>query len=512
MRITHKDLASPEVDRVVAQRDAAKAAADRRVKEGQAWRARGARRRWLFLAVIAVAGLALAGGISAAIRLASAPRARRIQIGRADYILSREAQKYLRVLEASDYEKTNSVIIIEEPHYSAEGQLSLYRGLEAFFRDNPTLLDETAFLAEGLPAGQPLSVEPLVDVAPDPSDALIHDVLSTFLIPGYIAYEWKHQRDIPIVGVEDANLYYPCAKLWLALQGSEYDEQATARWHRTVVARNGSIANAIIETARAYENPVLFVGGLHLKPLDSAAFRQGQDVGLRGALSTEEAGRLDSTANLGIRDYLERAGVGYTFLVARPIRAETPVQVQANTEAYAELFRAQASGDYGRYIGWLVSRRDADQGVTVTPSPGAAAQYVAAVGEGQTDGQSDQGTEESEGEKNEDDESDKGGESDEGTKNPKDGRIEDGGNDGDKPPHEVDIDGDDLTDGDEISEGEAAEKVHENGNVKANDREQAERIARDAGNGKEPVHDPPHKPGYRPHYHPHGRIGGHVFY
>ena len=51
--------------------------------------------------------------------------------------------------------------------------------------------------------------------------------------------------------------------------------------------------------------------------------------------------------------------------------------------------------------------------------------------------------------------------------------------------------------------------------VIAKNRNQAEQIARAAGDGKRPVHDNPHGPreeGYRPHYHPFGREGGHVFY
>lgn len=57
--------------------------------------------------------------------------------------------------------------------------------------------------------------------------------------------------------------------------------------------------------------------------------------------------------------------------------------------------------------------------------------------------------------------------------------------------------------------------VPEGDDVIVSSRRAASRVAREAGDGRPPVHDRAHRAageGARPHYHPHGRQGGHVFY
>ncbi|MFH0863804.1 MAG: hypothetical protein V1858_01795 [Candidatus Gottesmanbacteria bacterium] len=90
------------------------------------------------------------------------------------------------------YESSSSVLIVQEPHDSLIGQFNLYKGLEIFFKDNPSLVSKTIFLAEGYPANQLISMLPLIEQELHPSDTLIREVLGTFLITSYMAYEWKH--------------------------------------------------------------------------------------------------------------------------------------------------------------------------------------------------------------------------------------------------------------------------------------------------------------------------------
>lgn len=148
----------------------------------------------------------------------------------------------------------------------------------------------------------------------DPSEGLIKEVLGSFLIPGYIAYEWKYQKNIPMVGIEDNAIYQLCTRLWVKMQaGQEDDRETAAIWHFTVVARNKNIANTLIEKTRTFENPILFVGGLHLRKQDSDDFQQFKNGGFGSALSPEETAYLGKGENSGIYDYLGQEKIGYTF-------------------------------------------------------------------------------------------------------------------------------------------------------------------------------------------------------
>ncbi|MCZ8249497.1 CARDB domain-containing protein, partial [Microcystis sp. LE19-195.1E] len=67
---------------------------------------------------------------------------------------------------------------------------------------------------------------------------------------------------------------------------------------------------------------------------------------------------------------------------------------------------------------------------------------------------------------------------------------------------------------------QAIERARKNGTdrdlfIEAPGRKDAKKLARDAGDGKKPIHDPPHPsagPEARPHYHTNDRSGGHVLY
>lgn len=252
-----------------------------------------------------------------------------LKVGQSSCILSPHAQQYLTLEGVSSYESDESILIVQEPHSSSEGQFNLYKGLEIFFEDNPELVKKTIFLSEGLPTGESISIQPLINEEPTPGDELIKQVLDSLLITGYMAYEWKHKQGIPIVGTEDKYLYALCKDYALkcydhpneyffsgeieefneVIQQAFPDAWATfqkarpkfqqnpnlkgttikitdtmnftlsdkievnltneSAWYFLCVARNLDIMRTLLKTKNQYENPMLFVGFGHL-------FRQPQ--------------------------------------------------------------------------------------------------------------------------------------------------------------------------------------------------------------------------------------------
>jgi hypothetical protein len=266
------------------------------------------------------------------------------------------------VIESSDYAADTNVLIIEEPHFDEGGQWNLYEGLGIFLAENPSLLPKTIFLSEGLPRGSIVSVEELRDTTPaGPEDDFLRKVFRSFLIPGYIGLEWKLGYNIPIVGTENEKLYREGARLWVIEETA--DPGRLADWKRSVVARNKSIAEVLIEKIREYGNPILFVGGLHLH----------DDISER--------------RDLGLRDYLKANRIGYTFLVAQDGGLAKEALAQSH-DRYLALFEAQENNDYDEYIGWLL-RQDVlpwrqgvaglRSGTTVQPSAAGAAKYIRAL-------------------------------------------------------------------------------------------------------------------------------------
>lgn len=307
------------------------------------------------------------------------PRDRYIEIGNSNYVLSIGAQQFLDIYDVSDYEKTKSLIIINEPHYDLEQQFNLYKGLEIFFNDNPTLVNKTIFLSEGLPSNQSLSVKPLIDVEPSPSEELIREVLGTYLIPGYIAYEWKYQKNIPIDGTEDKGLYDFSARSWVETQDQAQNKDILNLWQYTVVARNRNMAYILDEKMQTYENPILFVGGLHLNKQDDDDFQKIKYGTFNNSLDIEPS-YLKSYENLGLYDYLKKGKIGYTFIVERS-NLKSKEDEERNVNIYIRLFKAQQSGDYTDYIEGIIFKKwlnNYDRGVTVTASPEAAAKFVSA--------------------------------------------------------------------------------------------------------------------------------------
>jgi hypothetical protein len=298
--------------------------------------------------------------------LISGPHDEYIEIGNATYLLSAEAQQYLTIADHSSYPATKSVLIINEPHMELDQQYNLYQGLVTFFRDNPELEKKTIFLAEGYPSGEFIQMQPLLDADPSPSDDLIRSVLATYLIPGYIAYVWKYQNNIPIAGSENDTLYM--------LSARQYMKGDDDYWTYTVLARNKQMVQTQTDMEKSYENPILFVGGLHLSSMDSDSFSSVNSQIMSYAGS--DAVYFKNIQNKGIADYLEEKNIGYTFLSARNDLSVNQTTHEKWNDNYRELFTAQREDDYTFYITSLAVQQYYQFGVTVRPSTYHAAGFV----------------------------------------------------------------------------------------------------------------------------------------
>lgn len=373
------------------------------------------------------------------------PGPNQIEIGTSIYNLSQEAQKYLFPAKLADfsqlwmgdqsypaYGNERSYIVVRDPHSNASGQFRLYKGLEVFFRDNPGLVGKTTFLAEGFPSNQLISVQPLIEQEPHPSDELIREVLGSFLITGYMAYEWKHKQGIPIVGIEDPYLYacsrdyalltnehpggsffngpikemdravqehYP--SLWQALQKIKRESpnkilrvsnflsimaspepiwniRYGAVWNFFIDARNLEIARTFFQKIREYDNPILFndhvprlSNDLDFDILKILITRSGQD----NPFSSEVQSRCQNAVSKGIYHYLKDAKIGFTFLDPEKLGDKN------DNSGYNKLFLSQQGVDrqgmsYEQYLEWLMSQRGMSRGTTVRPDSHAAAEFV----------------------------------------------------------------------------------------------------------------------------------------
>jgi filamentous hemagglutinin len=303
------------------------------------------------------------------------PTRKHFGLGKPGHVfLSRQTQRHLEVQAVSDYPANRHVLIINEPHSYRQLQFDLLRGLESFFADNPFLLqrDRTCFLAEGWPAGKPLPVEPLVRADPRPDDRLVWGVLDTFLIPAYVAYEWKHRCDIPIYGHEDPELYRIGASL--AAPQLIFNPNRQRLWVQSVFARNRAMTEALLGKLRRHACPILFVGGLHLNPMPEG--HRLNEFGwklLAGTLPPADYERLKKADKRGIGELLRERNIGYCFLQAVADPFASRLSHAPGEYQYQELFRAQLKKDVRGYLRRYVGP---PAGTTVAPDPEAAARAV----------------------------------------------------------------------------------------------------------------------------------------
>jgi len=294
-----------------------------------------------------------------------------VEIGNSLYNLSVEIQQYLKLHFRSKYDHSTSVMIVQEPHDSSEGQYNLFKGLESFFGSNPDLVKQTIFLSEGTPANKPISVQSLIHEEPHPTDDIIRQVLKSFMITGYMAYEWKHQQGIPIIGTEDEGLY-ELSRRFASLcrenpdaifqhrkyeDGVEYDIPLNQAWGFAVAARNKRIAQTLIEQMASYHNPMLFVAWDHLKDSRYNFEKKWDEIIKRNLIDAQYMGPVigalqfpwgfagkdwwlykSVTKDCEMNDinyYLEQAKIGYTFLDPK---GDVTLEDQAR---YNEVFKVQ---------------------------------------------------------------------------------------------------------------------------------------------------------------------------
>ncbi|MFH1918368.1 MAG: ankyrin repeat domain-containing protein [Planctomycetota bacterium] len=262
-----------------------------------------------------------------------------LQIGEQHCTLSANAQEYLTLTYQSDSPSPVSVVIVSEPHYYSRGQFNLYKGLDVFLAENRHLLSSLAFLAEGIEAHFELTVRPLISEEANPNDALIRKVLDSFLIPGYVAWEWKNQVGVPIVGTEDPYLYRASVEF--------YTNKNSLPFALSILARNERIAETVIEKTFEHHVLLLFVGGAHIRPIDDTVFSEAMsgDLGVGHALLDAS---LRSCDNIGIGERLQKAGIGY--LVIEPVSYERDELRAKHEDRYRQVFAAQQAGMYDAYV------------------------------------------------------------------------------------------------------------------------------------------------------------------
>ena len=284
-------------------------------------------------------------------------------------LISERAQRYLTIKQIAPSSSGEFVLVLQEPHWDYHAQWNLHQGLRTLFSDNVHLQSKTIFLAEGSPASESVSVAPLLAVREEPSSRLLKIVLESFLLTGYLTYNWSVGGIIPVVGTENIALYERSASLWANTP------DAYSAWAATVSGRNESMVQVLLSARRSIRNPILFVGGMHLQSVPEMIFSRGQ-------LELSAVESQYSVSNLGVAELLSREGLGYVYAV--PIGDLLPATSADLIERYRDLFRAQIRGNYGDYLSsFITARRSAYvsglplEGVTVRSSPDLAASIVA---------------------------------------------------------------------------------------------------------------------------------------
>lgn len=148
---------------------------------------------------------------------------------------------------------------------------------------------------------------------------------------------------VRIAGTEDPKLYeMGVSAVAKEIAGTDDDSSRIVK-SASIVMRNKSIAQSVIDMIKAGLKPILFVGKDHV-----AKSIAGDDE-LRKKL--QAAGRLDDIGT--IEDHLKKAGIGYQRIAMKGHREGSEAD-QEDQKTYDELFLAQQNNDVQGYVRkWL---------------------------------------------------------------------------------------------------------------------------------------------------------------
>ncbi len=300
--------------------------------------------------------------------------------------------EFLQVQSSSIQPDQRIAVIIDEPHADLDGQVALFRAMEALFAANPWLAEdgETAFLAEGWAADRKLSIESLVKKRPNPSDALITSVLNTWLIPGYAAFAWKHQTQIPLIGHEDMHLHRISNYIhwgWGVGRWHEQNERAAGfAKSESVAARNQASGQTFVRALSRYKCPILFIGAGHVGPYPDDDQRRAPQGGVQQlfaecseVITPEEIERLGAASHRSVVSYLQDEDIGYVLLVPTRHPGFGVVDQDRSTWAreYLRVRKAQHDGVYNECEVFAGTANVTERGnCTVMPAPNAVAQMI----------------------------------------------------------------------------------------------------------------------------------------
>jgi hypothetical protein len=284
--------------------------------------------------------------------------------------LSTDTQEYLSVIQARRTGADRFVVLVCEPHGNSEAQRMMYWGLRYLFSENPQLVTNAVFLCEGAPAGVPITIEPLRRIDPAPDDDLLKSVLDSFLLPGYLGFQWASKVEIPTFGAEDDALYQIAVRF--AANGGSW-----SAGNLSLVSRNPSMAETAYQRANAGKIPFLFLGLGHIDKIPQDLLERSR-VGLsfrwqRFQVGPREQRLLWAATNAGVADLLVQQHVDY--LVIQAYGQGKPAS-SGDNQRYHRLFQAQLTGSYEDYIKHCLR----EQGnITIHPAPEAAAQLATAI-------------------------------------------------------------------------------------------------------------------------------------
>ena len=281
-----------------------------------------------------------------------------LECGDVSLNISSATQESLGPNHGSQYSSKKNLIVVQDPHADVSGHMQVIKGLRSLFEDNPSLARlRVAFLIEGWPALEPISLAPLRSVELYPSEHLMHRIVSSYLISGAIAFVWSSGASVDILGTEDLELYELCRAGVIDHRTKPVGLSAV---NHSYVARNEAMALSAEEALKKYDAVFMFIGGGHL---------------MNGATKTDSLiaaavdDRFRARNSLSIKELFRERLIGYYYF-----QPEYDEEIRER-ELYVELFQAQASGVFSDF--WKAYSNNYEPGlITVQPNVSRAAKLV----------------------------------------------------------------------------------------------------------------------------------------